>query len=262
MPDERALDQAEIAAYWQRASAYYDDITVGAPPPTATQNAWALQFRRALGPPPRRVCEIGSGTGWLTLKLLAAGYEVVIVDIAERMLEACQTKVAAAGFEVEAHVGSAESLPLPDDSVDAVTSHLVLWTLLHPEDCVRDWGRVTRPGGRVTAFDGLHGRRQSVAERLRFRAFDVVSRLTGNGEPGYGYMYEPGRLSQLPLWKARDIGEVRDVFSVAGLDDPVAWTLDGVQDIERRSRSIRGRLLAPSTDYVVMGAVGSSMAVH
>ena len=40
-----------------------------------------MQLRRALGPPPLRVCEIGSGTGWLTLKLLAAGYDVVIVDI-------------------------------------------------------------------------------------------------------------------------------------------------------------------------------------
>ena len=256
-PDARPLDQEEIAAYWQRAAAYYDDVGVGSPPPDATQQAWALQLRRALGPPPLWVCEIGSGTGWLTLKLLAAGYDVVIVDIAEAMLAACQEKVARAGFSVEANVGAADALPLADDEVDAVTSHLVLWTLLHPDDSVREWARVTRPGGRVTAFDGLHGGRQSVVDRLRSRSFDVVSRLTGHGEPGFGYMYELGRLSQLPLWMARDIGEVRDLFALAGLDDAAAWTLDGVRDIERRSRSRRGRLLPPSTDYAVVGTVGA-----
>ena len=62
-----------------------------------------------------RVLDVGAGTGKLTRGLVALGFEVVAVEPGAPMLEQLRTAVP----EAEAHEGSAESIPLPDESVDA-----------------------------------------------------------------------------------------------------------------------------------------------
>ncbi|MFJ5924423.1 class I SAM-dependent methyltransferase [Kitasatospora sp. NPDC092948] len=75
--------------------------------------------RWALGPAPgRRVLDLGAGTGKLTGCLLAAGVEVVAVEPDRAMLAELRRELP----EVRALTGSAESIPLPDGSVDAVVS--------------------------------------------------------------------------------------------------------------------------------------------
>ncbi|MGY1679716.1 class I SAM-dependent methyltransferase [Geodermatophilus sp. SYSU D01176] len=71
-----------------------------------------------LGQRPRRVLDLGAGTGLLTGVLLAAGHEVVAVDPAEPMLAELRARYP----RVTTHVGEAEVLPLPDGSVDAVVA--------------------------------------------------------------------------------------------------------------------------------------------
>ncbi|WP_405162831.1 class I SAM-dependent methyltransferase [Nocardia sp. NBC_01499] len=72
---------------------------------------WALE--RAPGP---RVLDLGAGTGKLTGTLLALGTEVVAVEPDPAML----TELRRALPVVRALAGSAEAIPLPDGSVDAV----------------------------------------------------------------------------------------------------------------------------------------------
>jgi SAM-dependent methyltransferase len=72
---------------------------------------WALE--RAPG---RRVLDLGAGTGKLTAAVLALGAEVVAVEPDEAMLAELRRALPT----VRAGAGSAESLPLPDASVDAV----------------------------------------------------------------------------------------------------------------------------------------------
>ncbi|RJO78273.1 class I SAM-dependent methyltransferase [Nocardia panacis] len=74
---------------------------------------WALEH--APGP---RVLDLGAGTGKLTATLCASGAEVVAVEPDSEML----TELRRALPDVRALRGSAEEIPLPDGSVDAVVA--------------------------------------------------------------------------------------------------------------------------------------------
>jgi SAM-dependent methyltransferase len=62
-----------------------------------------------------RVLDVGAGTGKLTRGLVALGFEVVAVEPGAAMLDELRSAVP----EAEALEGPAESIPLPDASVDA-----------------------------------------------------------------------------------------------------------------------------------------------
>ncbi|KDN22274.1 class I SAM-dependent methyltransferase [Amycolatopsis rifamycinica] len=73
--------------------------------------------RWALGPAPgRRVLDLGAGTGKLTATLVAADLDVTAVEPDPAML----AELRRALPDVPARLGSAEAVPLPDASVDAV----------------------------------------------------------------------------------------------------------------------------------------------
>ncbi len=97
-----------------------------------------------VGPPPRRVLDLAAGTGKLTRSLIAAGHEVVAVDPSEDML----AQLRAALPDVEARLGTAESIPLDDRSVDVVVvAQAFHWFDAPP--ALRDIARVLRPAGRL-----------------------------------------------------------------------------------------------------------------
>jgi SAM-dependent methyltransferase len=62
-----------------------------------------------------RVLDVGAGTGKLTRALVALGFEVAAVEPGAPMLDELRKAVP----EAEALEGPAESIPLPDESVDA-----------------------------------------------------------------------------------------------------------------------------------------------
>jgi SAM-dependent methyltransferase len=100
---------------------------------------------------PLRVLDLAAGTGKLTRVLASQGHEVVAVDPSEGMLETLGRTTAESlppeqAARVEAHVGTAEEIPLPDASVDAVTVGQA-WHWLRPAAAVAEVARVLRPGG-------------------------------------------------------------------------------------------------------------------
>ncbi|MGY2079156.1 methyltransferase domain-containing protein [Modestobacter sp. SYSU DS0657] len=97
-----------------------------------------------LGPRPLRVLDLGAGTGLLTDVLLAAGHEVVAVDPTPGMLDQLRARLP----RVEAAVGGAEAIPLPDGDVDAVVAgQAAHWFDVAP--AAAELRRVLRPGGVV-----------------------------------------------------------------------------------------------------------------
>lgn len=97
-----------------------------------------------VGDRPRRVLDLGAGTGLLTGGLLAAGHEVVAVAPAEPMLAELRARYP----QVATHLGDAETVPLPDSSVDAVVAgQAAHW--FAPEPAAVQLRRVLRPGGVV-----------------------------------------------------------------------------------------------------------------
>ena len=94
-----------------------------------------------LGPGRRQVLDLGAGTGKLTAVVAALGHDVVAVDPSEDMLALCGRL-----HGVYTMVGTAESIPLAHDSVDAV----VVGQAFHWFDHARalpEIARVLRPNG-------------------------------------------------------------------------------------------------------------------
>jgi SAM-dependent methyltransferase len=92
----------------------------------------------------RRVLDLGAGTGKLTRALLQRGVEVTAVDPSDGMLAELRRVLPG----VPALAGSAEDIPLPDHSVDAVVVGQA-WHWVDPHRAVPEVARVLTPGGRL-----------------------------------------------------------------------------------------------------------------
>lgn len=132
--------------------------------------------RRLLGGAAGRVLEIGAGTG---ANLPHYGPAVTALTLAEpaapmrRRLEARAAREAPGARVIDA---VAESLPLPDDSIDTVVSTLVLCGAADPAAALGEARRVLVPGGRLLVLEHVRSddpalaRRQDRLRRLN-RAF-------------------------------------------------------------------------------------------
>ena len=118
-----------------------------------------------------RVLDLGAGTGKLTRQLVGLGADVVAVEPGEEMLRVLRASLPA----VEALAGSAEAIPLPDGSVDAVTvGQAFHW--FRVAEALAEIHRVLRPGGgyallwnRWDESDELMRALNAVVDRLRER---------------------------------------------------------------------------------------------
>jgi len=91
----------------------------------------------------RRLADVGAGTGKLTRVVAEArDAEVVAIDPDAAMLAKLREQVPG----VPTFLGTAESLPLPDASVDAVVLGQA-WHWVDPVAASAEIGRVVRPGG-------------------------------------------------------------------------------------------------------------------
>ncbi|TDZ75595.1 class I SAM-dependent methyltransferase [Mycobacteroides salmoniphilum] len=90
------------------------------------------------------VLDLGAGTGKLTTRLVERGLNVVAVDPLAEMLEVLSNSLP----DTPALLGSAEEIPLPDNSVDAVLVAQA-WHWVDPERAIPEVARVLRPGGRL-----------------------------------------------------------------------------------------------------------------
>ena len=94
--------------------------------------------------PGRTVLDLAAGTGKLTALLVASGATVIAVEPVDEMRAVLERKLPG----VAAHASTAESILLPDASVDAVTvGQAFHW--FRGREALSEIHRVLRPGGRL-----------------------------------------------------------------------------------------------------------------
>jgi SAM-dependent methyltransferase len=147
--DPEAQRQARSFGAWADD---YDRVRPGYP---------AEVVRWALGEQPRRVVDLGAGTGKLTRVLLAEGHDVTAVEPDPQMRE----RLSATTPGVRVLAGAGEALPLPDGSVDAVLVAQA-WHWMDHERTAVELARVLRPGGRVVLLWNLRDGDDPLAQAI------------------------------------------------------------------------------------------------
>jgi SAM-dependent methyltransferase len=119
-------------------------------PPEAVQ--WVLPAGA------REVLDLAAGTGRLTIRLLEVGLDVVAVEPLDEMR-------AHVPSPARALAGTAEAIPLDDESVDAVFVGQAFHWFDVPA-AIREIHRVLRPGGRLGLFWNLIDDTDPVVDRF------------------------------------------------------------------------------------------------
>lgn len=141
-------NSTDAGELWSRRAgsfgAHAADYATHRPDYPAAAIRWALA---PLGDRTPVVLDLGAGTGKLTEGLLDVGAEVIAVEPDPGMRAELIRRYPA----VSAHAGSAESIPLPDDSVDAVLAGQAFhW--FDQQRAFPEIARVLRPHGVCAAF--------------------------------------------------------------------------------------------------------------
>jgi len=105
------------------------------------------------------VLDIGCGAGMdllLAARRVGPAGKAIGVDMTDAMLDRARASARAAGLaQVKVRKGDATSLPVEDESVDAVISNGVLNLVPEKERAFAEIVRVLRPGGRFQVADIL-----------------------------------------------------------------------------------------------------------
>jgi len=140
-----------------------------------------------------RVLDCASGTGDLAMvfkrKVGDTGH-VLGTDFCPEMLESAPGKAAKAGLRIDFQVADAMALPFADNSFDVASIAFGIRNVDDPVQCLREMGRVVRPGGRVVVLE--FGQPEGVFGALfRFYSKSIMPAigglLTGN-RAAYEYL--------------------------------------------------------------------------
>ncbi|ACG74194.1 Methyltransferase type 11 [Anaeromyxobacter sp. K] len=134
-------------------------------PVRARMNAWIFRAldgyahrkyqrvkRELFGGLPRTIVEIGAGSG-ANFRYLAPGTHVIAIEPNVHVHASLRAAAARCQLTVDVRATAAERLPLPDRSVDAVISSLVLCTVPDPARALAEIRRVLRADGRFWCLE-------------------------------------------------------------------------------------------------------------
>lgn len=240
----------QIREYWDIDSATYDDSASHRPRTAFELAAWASALRRLLPPPPAKVLDVGAGTGFLSILLARAGFEVTAVDLSTGMLDRLRSNAEEAGVQVTTHEGDATHPPA--GSFDAVVERHLLWTLPEPSAAVEAW-HGSAPDGRLLLLESLWGPSAGLVEQLRHAAQSGLRRLRGAHHDHHAE-YDASMRSELPF------GSGTTPETLLRLVESSSWRLARVErlrDVEWASRAALAtpaeRLIGVSPRFAVIG---------
>ena len=177
---------AEVAAMFDRVARRYDvtnTVLSG-----GLDAGWRRATRAAVrARPGQTVLDVAAGTAVSTVELAAGGVRAIACDFSQGMLR------AGAGRRVPKVAGDAMALPLADASVDAVVISFGLRNVADPDAALREFLRVTRPGGTLVVCEfssPTWAPFRTVYLEYLMRALPRIARAVSSNPDAYVYLAE------------------------------------------------------------------------
>ena len=165
--------------------------------------------------PGERILDIAAGTGTSSVPWANEEIEVVPADFSLGMLRVGRRRRPDMAFTA----ADAMSLPFADESFDVVTMSFGLRNVADAETALREFLRVTKPGGRLLVCEfsqPVNKVFRTVYSNYLMRALPPVARRTSSNPDSYVYLAESIR-----AWPPQ--GELARVVEAAGWQQ-VGWT--------------------------------------
>ncbi len=177
-------------------AALFDDLADGYDLDVGFFDLAATPLVAAAAPRPGDVgLDLGAGRGAVTGPLAAAigpSGRVVAIDVAPRMLQGWSSATDPAAAPVLALVAGAEGLPVPDASIDLVTSGFLVHVLPDPGVALAEVSRVLRPGGALVASTPApHPRMAEWGAAYGQLFVEYAPRATAPPPPGFAPVARP-----------------------------------------------------------------------
>jgi demethylmenaquinone methyltransferase / 2-methoxy-6-polyprenyl-1,4-benzoquinol methylase len=188
LPLRAGLDKqpADVAAMFDRVARRYDltNTVLSA----GLDASWRRATREAVGARPgQTVLDVAAGTAVSTVELATGGVRAIACDFSQGMLR------AGAARRVPKVAGDAMALPLADASVDAVVISFGLRNVADPDVALREFARVTRPGGRLVVCEFSSPTWtpfRTVYTEYLMRALPRIARAVSSNPDAYVYLAE------------------------------------------------------------------------
>lgn len=128
---------------------------------------------------PLHLVDVAGGTGDIAFRAVARGQKInspvtaQVIDANEQMVRVGRdraTSAKAGQGQVDFLTGTAEALPLADNSVDMLTIAFGIRNVTHRDKALGDMYRVLKPGGRFVCLEFSH-----MPSRVLQRAYDAYS---------------------------------------------------------------------------------------
>ncbi len=139
--------------------------------------------------PGETVLDIAAGTGTSSEPFADSGVDVVPADFSLGMLRVGHRRRSDLGFTA----ADAQRLPFADDAFDVVTMSFGLRNVTDPDAALREFLRVTKPGGRLVVCEfsqPTNAGFRSVYSNYLMRSLPAIARKVSSNPESYVYLAE------------------------------------------------------------------------
>jgi ubiquinone/menaquinone biosynthesis C-methylase UbiE len=153
-PAQDAATHAKIQQVQSRFGAVAADYVTSKVHASGQDLTWLVEAAALTGT--EHVLDVATGGGHAAFALAPHAAEVVALDLTLPMLEVAQKEAEARQLQnIRFLEGDAQTIPCEDNSFDVIACRQAAHHFPNVRQCVREWVRVLKPGGRLLLIDSI-----------------------------------------------------------------------------------------------------------